>query len=475
MTAPDPPPPGDTQPGWSELLRGRNLLVSLALSGGVAMHAVNLYLATTILPSVVREIGGIEYYAWNTTVYVVASIVGAAVSSRLLGRMGARGAYALAAGVFALASLACALAASMPVLLAGRTLQGLAGGALVALPYAMVRIVFAERLWPRALAMVSGMWGIATLLGPALGGVFAELGMWRAAFWSLVPLIAVFAWLALRVLPGRTADGAAPAPLPVLQLLVLTAAVLAASVASVSASLPAMAAWLAVGAGLMAAFVRAQHQPGSRLLPRGSFRISSPLGGLYAMSVLLAVTVTCTEIFVPLFLQSIHGSSPLMAGYIAALMSVGWTTGSLLTSGLQGTRRTAALRAAPLLALLATAALAVLMPLPSGQPALMLAISAAMVTCGFGVGIAYPHLSAQVLTAAPPDEPDLAASSIMTVQLCATAFGAALAGLVVNLVGRPVAGGSELDAALASRWLFALFALAPALCLRLIWPRAARM
>lgn len=475
MTQPDPAPAEPALPGWGELLSGRNLLSSLALSGGVAMHAVNLYLATTILPSVVREIGGIHYYAWNTTVYVVASIVGAAVSSRLLGRLGPRGAYALAAGLFALASLGCALAGSMPALLAGRSLQGLAGGVLVALPYAMVRIVFAERLWPRALAMVSGMWGVATLLGPALGGVFAELGMWRAAFWSLIPLIGVFTWMAVRVLPARGAVTAAATPLPVLQLVALTAAVLAASIASVSGSPAAMLGWLLGGAGLMTAFVRAQRQAGTRLLPRGSFRISSPLGGLYAMSVLLAVTVTCTEIFVPLFLQSIHGSSPLQAGYIAALMSVGWTTGSIFTSGLQGTRRTAALRASPLLALLATAALAVLMPWPSGEPGLLLAISAAMVVCGVGVGIAYPHLSTQVLTVAPPDEPDLAASSIMTVQLCATAFGAALAGLVVNLAGQPAAGGSELDAAQASRWLFALFAIAPALCLRLIWPRAPRM
>jgi predicted MFS family arabinose efflux permease len=362
----------------------------------------------------------------------------------------------------------------MPALLIGRSLQGLAGGALVALPYAMVRIVFAERLWPRALAMVSGMWGVATLLGPALGGVFAEFGLWRAAFWSLVPLVAGFAWLALRVLPGREQDGVRPPTLPVLQLLVLTAAVLAASIASVSRSLPAMAAWLLAGAGLLAAFVQAQRRPGQRLLPRGSLRLSSPLGALYAISVLLAVTVTCTEIFVPLFLQAIHGSSPLQAGYIAALMSVGWTTGSILTSGLAGRRRTIALRASPLLALAATAVLALLMPQASGPPALMFAIGAAMVACGFGVGIAYPHLSARVLAVAPPDEPDLAASSIMTVQLCATAIGAALAGLVVNLAGHPEAGGG-MDAASAARWLFALFAIAPALCLRLVWPRAPGM
>ena len=458
--------------GWATLLRGRNLLRSLALSGGVAMHAVNLYIATTILPSVVRDIGGLDYYAWNTTVYVVASIIGAAVSSRLLTRLGPRGAYVVGAAVFAVAALACALAPSMPVLLAGRFVQGLGGGVLVALPYALTRIVFPPSLWPRAMAMISGMWGVATLLGPALGGVFAELGMWRAAFWSLLPIIAVFTLMAVRVLPARERAQQPATPLPVMQLTVLTAAVLAASVASVSTTQVWRLGSLALGVLLLVGFIRSQNHAQHRLLPRGSFRISTPLGALYAMSALLAVTVTCTEIFVPLFLQVLHERSPLQAGYIAALMSVGWTSAALLTSGLKGGRLVAALRLSPLLALLATVALALLMPWPSASAAALLAISTALVASGFGVGLAFPHLSAGVLGAAPADEPDLAASSIMTVQLCATAFGAALAGLVVNLAGQTGPDPAQMDAAAASRWLFATFALAPALCLKLMWRRA---
>ena len=77
-----------TEPGpapvarWADLLSGRNGVRSLALAGGVALHAVNVYIATTILPSVVRDIGGLDYYAWNTTLFVVASILGSATSAR---------------------------------------------------------------------------------------------------------------------------------------------------------------------------------------------------------------------------------------------------------------------------------------------------------------------------------------------------------------------------------------------------------
>ncbi len=97
----------------------------------------------------------------------------------------------VAAVIFAAGTLACGLAPSMPAMLAGRVVQGLGGGMMLALSYAMIRIVFDEPLWPRAIALVSGMWGVATLVGPAIGGIFAELGVWRAAFWSLVPVIGI--------------------------------------------------------------------------------------------------------------------------------------------------------------------------------------------------------------------------------------------------------------------------------------------
>lgn len=186
------PPPSAT---WSELFSGRNGWRALALTGGVALHAVNVHIVTTVLPSVVNEIGGLDWYAWSTTLFVVGSILGATLSVRLLARLGPRGACLAALVVFGAGSMACALAPAMPWLLAGRTVQGLGGGLLAALSYALIQLVFAPRLWPRAVALVSGMWGVATLCGPAVGGLFAQAGHWRWAFWSLLPLAAVQALL----------------------------------------------------------------------------------------------------------------------------------------------------------------------------------------------------------------------------------------------------------------------------------------
>ena len=64
----------EISPGWDALLSGRNAIRSLTLAGGVALHATNVFITTTILPSVVRDIGGLPYYAWNTTAFVVMSV-----------------------------------------------------------------------------------------------------------------------------------------------------------------------------------------------------------------------------------------------------------------------------------------------------------------------------------------------------------------------------------------------------------------
>jgi MFS family permease len=168
------------QPGtaaWSDLLRGKNGFLALALTGGVALYALNVHIVSTVLPSVVRDIGGLDFYAWNTTLFEVASIVGAALSVRVLAALGSRGAYLAALVVFALGSAACAFATSMPWMLAGRSVQGLGGGTLGALSYALIRLAFAPALWPRAVALISGMWGVATLCGPAMGGLFAGRGI----------------------------------------------------------------------------------------------------------------------------------------------------------------------------------------------------------------------------------------------------------------------------------------------------------
>lgn len=436
---------------------------SLALAGGVVLHAVNVYISTTILPSVVSDIGGIDYYAWNTTLFVAASILGSALSARLLSSAGPRGAYMIATLVFAIGTLICAFAPSMPVMLAGHLIQGLGGGFLFALSYAMIRLVFNQALWPRAMALISGMWGVATLIGPAVGGVFAELGIWRAAFWSLIPVAILFALLAVTVLPKRSSKSTENTPIPLAQLVLLTSAVLVVSAVSVSSILILNMVGLAAAALLTALLLAVESRARHKLLPQGALRITSALGALYATMSLLAIAVTSGEIFVPLLLQVLHHQSPLAAGYLAALMAAGWTLGSIASAGANGRNTRRAILCGPILGLAGMVALAALMGTESQGSWLALApICLALVAIGLGVGLAWPHLLTRVFQVSSAGEQDLAAASITTVQLFATALGAALAGMVANIAGLTDPGGI-VGASSAATWLFGVFALAPML------------
>ncbi|WP_249672205.1 MFS transporter [Pseudomonas abieticivorans] len=451
---------------WSELLSGRNAARSVALSGGVALHAINIYIATTILPSVVQDIGGLHLYAWNTTLFVVASILGSALTARLLQRAGPRGAYGVAGGLFLLGSLACSLAPNMPLMLVGRSVQGLGGGLLFALSYSMIQRVFDERLWPRAMALISGMWGIACLIGPAIGGIFAELHVWRAAFGSLIPITLAYLLLTFSVLPRAEAQRPAAGRLPVTQLLLLVAAVLAISLGSLSQAPRWNLAGMGVAAVLMAWLLAKESRSATRLLPKGALHPRSPLFALYGTMALLIIGMT-GEIFVPYFLQLLHGQTPLLAGYLAALMAVGWTTAELLSAGWLGAGVRRAIVGGPVCVLIGLVLLAVFSPVAGGGDWTVLGpICLGLTLIGFGIGLGWPHLLTRVLQVAPPEEQEAAASSITTVQLFATALGAAIAGMIANQAGLNAPGGVE-GAAQAARWLFGVLSVAPLLAIAL--------
>ncbi|MFA7668309.1 MAG: MFS transporter [Burkholderiaceae bacterium] len=445
--------------GWGELLSGRNGLRSLALAGGVAVHAINVYMVTTILPSAVRDIGGLSYYAWNMTLFVAASIFGSAITPRLLSSLGPRNALLWAIGIFVAGSIGCALAPTMPWMLVGRSVQGLGGGLMLGLSYSCVRLLFEERLWSRAMVLVSSMWGVATLAGPAIGGIFAQAGYWRGAFWAMLPISAGLAALVVtQVAVSGRRDGP-PVAAPFGKIAVLVVTVLLVSVGSLSASW----VWnlLSVLAGSILTFwvAFADRHATRRLMPEGTYRRGSAFSSLYACVALLSIGV-CTEIYIPYFLQTIHGQSPLLAGYWMVLMSAGWTAGSFMSSGRAKPMADRMIVLGPWVSAAGLFALAVMMPM-SGGHAIVWAMAVPLFVVGLGVGLCWPNMLTRIFKAAPQGQENIASAAITTLQLYAIALGSSLAGLVANLAGLAEPGGIE-GARQAALMLFLIFALAPA-------------
>jgi MFS family permease len=440
-----------TTGSWRTLLGRPYLRTSTLLASGVALYTTNEFLTSSLLPSIVADIGGERLYAWATSLYLVGSLVAATTVYAVLVRVGARSAYLLGFAVFELGSLVCAAAPGMEVLLAGRTLQGMAGGLLSGLGYAVINATLPRSLWTRASALVSVMWGVATLVGPAVGGLFAQFGAWRWAFGAVALLTAAMALLVPVALTARRVDhsGAAPAlKIPVWSLLLLGAAALAVSVAEVPHNGIATAGLLAVSVLLVAVFVVVDRRMSAAVLPPSVFG-SGPLKWIYLTMALLQIAMMVV-LYVPLFGQRLAHLNPVAAGLLGATLAAGWTVSEIVSASLNNPRVVArVVTAAPLVMVvgLALGAITLRDNAPFGIVALW---ALALLIMGMGVGAAWPHLAAWAMECVDhASEGGAAAAAITTVCLISGAFGAGLAGVVVS-----TAEGSDVTAA---RRLFAVF------------------
>lgn len=437
---------------WGDLLGPRYLGTSTVLAGGVALYATNAFLTISLLPSAVVDIGGQRLYAWVTTVYLVASVVAATMVSSMLARFGPRWAYLSGLTVFGLGSVTCALAPSMQVLLAGRVLQGVAGGLLAGLGYAVINAALPQWLWTRASALVSAMWGVGTLVGPAAGGLFAQIGQWRWAFGALAVLTVAMAPVVPMALPGRAADekpGRVRWNIPVWSLVLLGAAALCVSVAGIPRNPGVTVTLLVAGAVLVAIFMVVDRRARATVLPPTAFR-PGPLKWIY-VTIGFMMAATMVDMYVPLFGQKLAGLAPVVAGFLGVAISIGWTVSELVSASVNRPRVIVRIVAVAPLLMVVGLALAALSQHADATPRQVAVWAAGLFVTGAGIGMAWPHLSAWAMgSVEDPEEGGTAAAAINTVQLICGAFGAGLAGVVVNMTDR--------GDATAARWLFAVFA-----------------
>lgn len=434
------------RPGsWADLFGHDHRASMTVMAGGVGLFATNTYVTTSLLPSAIVDIGGENLYAWTMTLFVVAAVFASMLVSRALERLGGRRAYLLGFGVFAVGTAIAAAAPTMPVLLAGRVVQGLAAGLLAGLGFAVVRLVLPERLWQRAVALMSAMWGVGNLLGPIIGGVFAQLDFWRGAFVLLAGFAIALGGLTLRALPAGSAGGAAADRVPWPALVLLAAAALLVSIASIETDRGRVALFLAGAVAAVAAFVLRERTAAVRVLPEAVYRGRSPLRWIYAAIGVLTLAASI-ETFIPLFGQRLGGMSPLVAGFLGAAISWGWTVGSIASSSVESARGKRAVRVAgPLLVSAGFVGYAALQSEGASLPTIV-GWFAALAIAGTGIGMAMAHWVTAGLrqgTGALEAAAAQISAGMNTMQLIGTAFGSALAGLLVALGGPGLLGSAR--------------------------------
>ena len=440
--------------GWVALFRDGRAADTLLLNLGISLHALDIFVMTTVMPAVIADIGGLSFYTWTAMLYMVGSIVGAAGGAYLRARFGQRQGYIWGGVVLVVGTVGCAVAPDMASLLVARVIKGLGGGLVISQSMALVRSLYAPAIRTHMLALITGTWSIAALLGPLLGGIFGELDWWRGAFWATVPFGLAFIWMAAWRVPAE----AAPAPssrLPWRRLVMLTAGVFSVGMTSQFDDAILNGGLILIAALLVWLTVTRDHASEHRLFPSSALSLFSPVGLAYWVYFLISITHTGLLLFAPLFLQVLHEIAALYIGYLALVFSIGWTVGSMLVAGWPDRAKRIAAPGGMVLAALSIALFA--LSIVAGN---MIAVTATITVAGLGIGATNVLMTAFGMSVARKGEESVTASSMTIVRSLGVAFGAAIAGLVANVAGLD-SGISPATVSNVALWVLSFTALVP--------------
>ena len=288
--------------------------VLAALSLTTLLSSLGTSSANVALPTLAEAFGSsFREVQWVVLAYLVAMttlVVGVGRLGDLLGR---RRLLVAGLALFSLASLLCALAPTLPLLIAARALQGVGAAAMMALAMALVGETMPKEKTGSAMGLLGTMSAIGTALGPSLGGVLLSAFGWRAMFLLNVPLGVAALFLARRSLPAaQPARSTAPFDAAGMIVLVLTLAVYSLAMTfSVALLIAAL-----IGLGV---FLRTEARAASPLVRLAMFR-NPVLSAGFAMSALVTTVVMATLVVGPFYLSGALGAGPAMVG---AVMSVG--------------------------------------------------------------------------------------------------------------------------------------------------------
>ncbi|HEX3971578.1 MAG TPA: MFS transporter, partial [Stellaceae bacterium] len=155
---------------------------------GMMMAALDSTIVTTALPRIATDLDGFLHLSWVVTAYLLTSTVAAPIYGKLSDLYGRRRLLQFAIAVFVIASASCGLAQNMGMLIASRALQGIGGGGLFSLGQAAIADVVSARERGRYQGYITGIWGLASIAGPLVGGLCTDYLTWRWAFWINLPV-----------------------------------------------------------------------------------------------------------------------------------------------------------------------------------------------------------------------------------------------------------------------------------------------
>jgi EmrB/QacA subfamily drug resistance transporter len=415
--------------------RGRWVVAATVLGSGMA--ALDATVVGIALPAIGRNFhASVSSLQWVVDAYTL-TLAGLLLLGGTLGdSYGRRKMFVIGTIWFATASLLCGIAPTVGVLIAARALQGVGGALLTPGSLAILQASFAQNDRSAAIGAWSGLGGVATAIGPFLGGYLIGAVSWRLVFFINLPLAVLVVVISGRHVPETKAPG------PVPRLDVKGAAAISGALAGITYGLIAASStgWtsvavlapLGVGVVLLAAFIWIEDKEPQPMLPLGIFR-SRQFSAANAVTFVVYAALSGLLFLVPVVLQVVHGYSPLEAG--TALLPV-----TFIMLGLSSRSGRLASRIGPRLQMtvgpLVIAASFLLFTRLETSGDYLTVVLPAVVVFGLGIAINVAPLTATALAAAPADHAGIASAVNNDVAraagLIAVAVLPALAGITGN-------------------------------------------
>lgn len=422
-----------TERSSSGFTHRETLVIIAGLMLGMFLAALDQTIVAAALPRIAADLRGANHLVWIVSAYLLTSTAATPIYGKLSDLYGRKIMLQIAIAIFLLASVLCGLAATMGQLIAFRALQGLGGGGLIAVAHAAIADVVSPRERGRYQGYFASVFAAASVIGPALGGLFASALTWRWVFWINLPLglaALVTSQIALKRLTTKRSRPQIDFPGALLIVAAVGCALLLTTMGGndVTWDSPAIEALAGTTLALLILGVAQERRAIEPILPPRMFREPTFVVAS-AISVLAAVGMLGLIVFTPLFLQLVYGLGDGGSGLMLIPLSGAATVGAVSAGRLVAT--TGRYKMFPIIGLGANAAGMLLMASVTSATPLALT-TAYLALSGAGLGLVMPVMLVAVQNVVETRDLGAGTASVDFFRSVGGAFGVAFFGAVLT-------------------------------------------
>jgi EmrB/QacA subfamily drug resistance transporter len=422
----------ETSEGPTKAEKRRLLIVLGALMMGMFLAALDQTIVSTALPTIAGDLHGLNHLSWVVTAYLLASTITMPLWGKLGDLYGRKMFFQSGIVIFLVGSMLSGLSHSMLELISFRAVQGVGAGGLMVGSQAVMGDLISPRERGRYMGMFGAVFGVSSIAGPLLGGLFTEHLSWRWVFYVNIPLgiVALFVVASVLQLPKHRTKHKVDYLGTALLGAGVTAVILLTTWGGTTYPWNSAPIWSlgAVTVAVITAFVYLERRVPEPLMPPSLFR-SKVFNLASAVGFLVGLVMFGAMIYLPLYLQTVHGASPTSSG-LQLLPIIG---GMLIAFNISGqlTSRWGRYKVFPIMGCaLTTVGLTLLSTLQVNTP--LLVSSCYMFVIGLGIGFVMQIIVVIVMNAAPQEYLGTATSSATFFRSIGGAFGVAIFGAIFN-------------------------------------------